>query len=279
MSLLLAMLLSQGMTADAGAWTVAGPTTFLDPVTFRASLKADSVSAGTITVDSTMIAAIVVTNYITPPLAYQGVTILGRRDPWDTASTADVQLGSYLWREAGNLLEVDNAGNRYMWVDNLGGVAVQQSGSGGAAFTDMSSSSGHTALTVMPGKYVSIVGKLPPNYYGHHGAITISADANVCYPLEVDNGVTGTATDKKFMVNYQGAIEWHGGQQCNSLAPCGDYDNAPSDGGTIGTDAGTAKGGAFIWVTDIKRHCYCDPSAGNEYTGWRRVSDDSQCCP
>lgn len=277
MSLLLAVLLAQGMTADAGAWTVAGPTTFLDASTFRASLKVD----GALVVDSslstpTIITTVVYANTVLPPLDEQGVVLTGRRNPWDTGSTGDVAARSYSTRYAGNVFDVWND-----WT-LLGGVTYRGETFSGiegspAAFTDMSAASNHVSLRAHDGLEVVLEGRLPERYWGRHGNFIAFAEhpmmAGYLASFVNPTDSSGAATNEKLMVTYQGGLYPGGQYNRDQFAPCGEYENAPAnDGGPgyyIATDAGVAHRGTKQWAADLQQWLVCCVPVGDRAGCWR----------
>ena len=220
-----------------------------------------------------------------------GLLFISRRGQLDVA--ADFVLMPSQRRDAGSILSaVDGDGAEFFSIGNNGQVVARCSNNtqshdcGG--FHDGSPSSGHIALSAYPGLYLTITGKLPLNYWGAHGAVTFqnSTPMSAGYIAEFDNGDTGTGADKKLMVNYQGGLSQFGGYGYNTnprLAPCdGASDHPDNDGGAgyyVAIDAGQAAPGTQMWVVDLKRWCFCEPTSapdGGPLAGWRRF--DGQGC-
>ncbi len=201
---------------------------------------------------------------------------------------SDFQFSTGVARTAGNIIETVNDIYTPFSTD-FGGSVYSGCGpnpDGGynycGSFVDNSGISGHLSLTVRDGFYPFIAGQLPENYYGHHGAITFgNTHKNPQWVVEVVSGGTGTAFDKKLAINYQGGILQPAGHQCNTVAFCRNADQAPADGGVSGADAGYAFTSTLQYMYDKHAWCFCDPYLGNGdlMSGWRRMDDNTECCP
>lgn len=277
--MLLAILLSAAsVSTDGGSWTVSGPTTFLDAVTFKGSLTSGSVTVDSSLSSPTIITTIVYVNSVMPPLMDQGVVISGRRDPWDTGSTADVTIRSDRWRNAGDLLEIDNQYTRVAGVTHdatfYGGVE-----GGLAAFQDRNTAGNHVSFTVADKMQVVFMGRLPDAYWGTHGNITNFAQHKMIagYISSFVNPTSGNGaiTDNKLMVTHQGGVYPAGRYQRSQFAPCGEYENAPeNDGGSgyyIATDAGVAHRGTLLWADDEQKWYQCCVSSGDRAGSWSDI--------
>lgn len=188
---------------------------------------------------------------------------------------------------------------------------------GDGAFTTSGAHSGSPALRPSSGAYLGVSARLPPNYQGEHGALSVSNE-NPCVGhnlLQAGNGRSGTRTDYAFNVSCRGGIysrdminaadlpicdnglseppepnNRYGGcpnlvtpKACN-FGQCG----AQVDGGYChdwttfwGHDAGHAKAGeVFGFVADVGEGCQCVPAkydGGVSPAGWFKLSDRSEC--
>ncbi len=139
-------------------------------------------------------------------------------------------------------------------------------------FVDGSGVSGNLSLTTADGLYPFIAGKLPRNYYGHHGAVTLgNTNADPFWLLELYNAQNGTAADIKTVFNYQGGMTQPAGYSLAQFAPCGNVDLAPTDGGNQGTDAGYAFDGTLMYAHDEQRWYYCNVPNAIGLGTWTQV--------
>lgn len=234
---------------------------------------------------------LVLHGYLRSMLDDEGLTFSTRRGVMSTGP--DIVIRPETRRDAGSALSiVDGAANEYFSIGNDGTVTLRCSNNNSSnwcgGLVDGTGGSGHVFARASNGLYLSLAGDLPVGYWGLHGSLTFRNRQPMIagYLAEFVNPDTGTATEKKLMVNYQGGLAQFGAYTYNppTLAPCdGETDHIqpltglPSD--YVATDAGRAAPGTMMWVNDMKRWCHCEPTTnmdGGILAGWKRY--DGQGC-
>lgn len=217
--------------------------------------------------------------------------------------TPSFYLQSYYSRTAGPLLRIDNANTPRMLLGAEGDLRI---------YSDLpirvSGHSGTPSLAAYEGGYLTLLGSLPPKYWGHHGAVTIGNESVMTagYLFQLAGATFDGQNDGriyKAQWNYLGGWETQADVRSFDLPICDGLDvNPPSypsnrygptppagcapgptggpDGGVchdwyVATDAGHAMPGSLMpWVVDVRAACQCDPEHfdGGRTSSWTRVS-------
>lgn len=139
-------------------------------------------------------------------------------------------------------------------------------------FVDGSGISGNLSLTAAENFYPFVAGRLPTNYCGDHGAVTMgNTHADPLWLLEIYNPETGTAADIKTIINYQGGIAQPAGYSLSQFAPCGNFSMCPADGGNRSDDAGYAFDGTLMYAHDTQKWYFCYIPGGVGAGTWQPV--------
>lgn len=163
-------------------------------------------------------------NIVTPLLDYVGLRLIGKREPSDTGSTADVTAESSHQRTAGDVFQIYNLGARLAGVNYLGQVYGGTEGAE-SAFLDSSTAGNHVSLTARDDMQIAIQGRLGKTlvpdmngnlhaYAGKHGDVTMTSKyaRTAGWLLEVNNPTdsSGAQTNSKFVVDHNGGISQPG---------------------------------------------------------------------
>lgn len=229
------------------------------------------------------------------------------------SSSPSFYLQSFNARTGGPLIRVDNSTIPVMVLSPNGALRLY-----GDEPIRIVGHSGHASLAAEENGYLYVVGSLPPNYWGHHGALTIGNENKQIagYTLQLTNGRTvgGGATDYIAQWNYLGGWETQANLRSYEMPICDGTDVNPdptqpsnrygpgdplycgpnADGGPIGydggvchnwyiaTDAGHAMDGCILpWIVDVRAPCQCDSTLydGGLTSSWRKLQNRAECRP